>query len=75
MRFDGFNDDSGILIDRKLGVATTVKTQQAAINQALALEQNGYTGLWEVSSQRAANRATRMLGRLGIDNINVQVVP
>jgi hypothetical protein len=31
----------------------------------LALEQNGYTGLWEVSTQAAANQADKMLSSLG----------
>jgi filamentous hemagglutinin len=40
----------------------------------LALEQNGYTGLWEVSTQAAANQADKMLSSLGITNITVVVV-
>ncbi|MET7505945.1 polymorphic toxin-type HINT domain-containing protein [Streptomyces albidoflavus] len=74
VRFDGFDEGNGVLIDRKLGIRTQEKTRRAAINQSMALEQNGYTGLWEVANQRAANRATRMFGRLGITNIDVRVV-
>ena len=74
VRFDGFDESNGVLIDRKLGVATTEKSQLAALRQSMALEQNGYRGVWEVGNQRAYNRATRMLGRLGIDNIDVSLV-
>ena len=74
VRFDGFDETTNTLIDRKLGVATTEKTQGIAINQSMALEQNGYNGRWEVGTQLAANRASRMLSRLNITNIDVQVV-
>ncbi|ANP52026.1 RHS repeat-associated protein [Streptomyces griseochromogenes] len=74
VKFDGFDEKNGVMIDRKYGVATAEKTQRTVINQSMALEQNGYTGLWEVANQRAFNRATRMFARLGITNIDVQVV-
>jgi hypothetical protein len=45
-----------------------------AINQSLALEQNGYTGMWEVPTQAEANRANAIFADLGITNIQVRVV-
>lgn len=75
VRFDGFNPDMGEMIDRKLGVATTEKTGKAAMRQSLALEQNGYVGVWEVPNQRAFNRASRLLNRVNIANITVRLVP
>ncbi|MGY5061193.1 polymorphic toxin-type HINT domain-containing protein, partial [Streptomyces sp. 900105755] len=74
VKFDGFDEENGVMIDRKYGVATAVKTQRTVINQSMALEQNGYTGMWEVANQRAYNRATRMFARLGVTNIGVRVV-
>ncbi|MFF3333828.1 polymorphic toxin-type HINT domain-containing protein [Streptomyces sp. NPDC002888] len=75
VKFDGFDEDNGVLIDRKYGsVVTTTKVQNAVQNQSLALEQNGFRGLWEVTNQRSYNKAVRMFSRLGVDNIDVRIV-
>ena len=74
VRFDGINARRRTMIDRKYNVATTDKAKGQALNQSMALRQSGMRGLWEVSNQRAASRARRMLDRLGIKNIAVRVV-
>ena len=75
VKFDGFDSPNNIFIDRKLNVTTFPKTYQQAINQSLALEQNGYTGVWEVPTRSVANRALKILSGLNIKNITVKVVP
>jgi filamentous hemagglutinin len=63
------------LIDRKVSVTTFPKSQNQALRQSEALRQNGLTGRWEVPTESEAARARRMFVRLGIDNIEVKVVP
>ncbi|WP_093744350.1 polymorphic toxin-type HINT domain-containing protein [Streptomyces sp. PAN_FS17] len=75
IKFDGFDAANGVLIDRKLSVTTFNKTYRQARNQSLALEQNGYTGRWEVPTAAEAARARKVLGSLMITNIRVKVVP
>ncbi|MBB5873446.1 RHS repeat-associated protein [Allocatelliglobosispora scoriae] len=75
VRFDGFDQAKGELIDRKHGVHTGSKTQDAAMRQSLALEQNGYTGAWEVPNKKSVRQATRMMAKLNITNITVRLVP
>ncbi|WP_435857106.1 polymorphic toxin-type HINT domain-containing protein [Streptomyces mobaraensis] len=75
IKFDGFDAANGVLIDRKMSVTTFNKTYRQAMNQSLALEQNGYTGRWEVPNAAEAARARSLLGRLLITNIRVRVVP
>ncbi|WP_218619617.1 hypothetical protein, partial [Nocardiopsis flavescens] len=38
VKFDGFDEANGVMIDRKVGVAATDKTRGAIIRQSLALE-------------------------------------
>jgi hypothetical protein len=73
VKFDGVQD--GVLIDRKWAISTKNKTYRQAINQSLALEQNGYLGSWEVPTQAEATRAQKMFSDLKITNITVRVVP
>jgi hypothetical protein len=73
VRFDG--EAPGVLIDRKLAVVTSPKAQSQALRQSAALRQNGLRGVWEVPDEAQAARARRMFATLGIDNIDVQVVP
>ncbi|WP_051830438.1 MULTISPECIES: RHS repeat-associated core domain-containing protein [Streptomyces] len=75
IRFDGFDEVNGVLIDRKMAVTTFNKSYRQAMNQSLALEQNGYTGRWEVPTEAEAARARKLLGGLLITNIRVRVVP
>lgn len=75
VKFDGFDAQNGVLVDRKLSIKFFNKTWRQALNQSLALEQNGYTGRWEVPTAAEARRARRMLGALLITNIKVRVVP
>jgi RHS repeat-associated protein len=75
IKFDGFDAANGVMIDRKVSVTTFNKTYRQAMNQSLALEQNGYTGRWEVPTEAEAVRARRVLGNLQITNIRVRVVP
>ncbi|MFF7438843.1 polymorphic toxin-type HINT domain-containing protein [Streptomyces sp. NPDC008122] len=75
IKFDGFDEVNGVMIDRKVSVTTFNKTYRQAMNQSLALEQNGYTGRWEVPTEAEAVRARRVLGSLLITNIRVRVVP
>ncbi|MEV2202849.1 hypothetical protein AB0E11_23160 [Streptomyces fradiae] len=75
IKFDGFDAVNGVMIDRKVSVTTFNKTYRQATNQSLALEQNGYTGRWEVPTEAEAVRARRVLGNLLITNIRVRVVP
>ena len=51
------------------------KAQQQTLHQSRALKQHGLTGRWEVPTQVERVRALRMFQRLGIDNIEVKVVP
>jgi hypothetical protein len=75
VRFDGYDAVSRILIDRKHGVHSGAKTQRAAVRQSLALEQNGYTGVWEVPNAKSHKAATKMMANLNITNIAVKLVP
>ncbi|WP_085996061.1 polymorphic toxin-type HINT domain-containing protein [Nonomuraea coxensis] len=75
IKFDGFDAANGVMIDRKVSVTTFNKTYRQAMNQSLALEQNGYTGRWEVPTAAEAVRARKVLGDLLITNIQVRVVP
>jgi hypothetical protein len=74
VRFDGFDESAGVLIDRKLSVTTFAKSQNQALRQSQALAAGGYRGRWEVPTSAEAARATRMFDRLGITNIDVTVV-
>lgn len=73
VRFDG--EVPGLLIDRKLAVVTSPKVQSQALRQSAAPRQNGLRGMWEVPDAAQAARARNMLNGLGIDNIDVRVVP
>ncbi|MDQ0795939.1 LamG-like jellyroll fold domain-containing protein [Streptomyces sp. B1I3] len=75
IKFDGFDAANGVMIDRKVSVTTFNKTYRQATNQSLALEQNGYSGRWEVPTAAEAARARKVLGGLLITNIRVRVVP
>jgi RHS repeat-associated protein len=75
IKFDGFDATNGVMIDRKVSVTTFNKTYRQAMNQSLALEQNGYSGRWEVPTAAEAARARKVLGGLLITNIRVRVVP
>ncbi|MFI5758759.1 ricin-type beta-trefoil lectin domain protein [Streptomyces sp. NPDC051569] len=75
IKFDGFDAANGVMIDRKVSVTTFNKTYRQAMNQSLALEQNGYSGRWEVPTAAEAARARKVLGGLLITNIRVRVVP
>jgi filamentous hemagglutinin len=73
VKFDGI--DGNVLIDRKTSITTFPKSKSQAMRQSEALSQNGLTGRWEVPNESQAARARKMLGDLGITNIDVQVVP
>ncbi|MEU9625187.1 hypothetical protein, partial [Streptomyces sp. NPDC048155] len=75
IKFDGFDAANGVMIGRKVSVTTFNKTYRQAMNQSLALEQNGYSGRWEVPTAAEAARARKVLGGLLITNIRVGVVP
>ncbi|THA25095.1 hypothetical protein E4198_10455 [Streptomyces sp. RKND-216] len=75
IKFDGFDAANGVMIDRKVSVTTFNKTYRQAMNQSLALEQNGYSGRWEVPTAAEAARARKVLGGLLITNIRVRVAP
>ena len=72
VRFDGL--EGNVLIDRKVSVTTFPKSQDQALRQSRALQQNGFTGRWEVPSAAEAARAQRMLQQLGITNIEVRII-
>ena len=73
VRFDGQEGD--VLIDRKVSVTTFEKSQNQALRQSEALAQNGLKGRWEVPTAAQKVRAVKMLAKLGIKNITVDVVP
>ena len=73
VRFDGQEGD--VLIDRKVSVTTFEKSQNQALRQSEALAQNGLKGRWEVPTAAQKVRAVKMLAKLGIKNITVNVVP
>ena len=73
VRFDG--EGPGVLIDRKLAVVTSPKAQSQALRQSESLQQNKLRGLWEVPDPTQAARARTMLQKLGITNIDINVVP
>lgn len=73
VRFDG--EVPGVLVDRKLAVVTSPKAQSQALRQSAALRENGLRGMWEVPDAAQAGRARAMFDKLGIDNIDVRVVP
>ncbi|GAA3817871.1 hypothetical protein GCM10022226_43030 [Sphaerisporangium flaviroseum] len=71
----GVDGRNGVLIDRKVSVTHRNKTYRQAMNQSLALEQNGYTGLWEVPTVAEASRTRKIFGDLLIMNMRVKVAP
>ena len=73
VRFDGF--DGKVLIDRKCAVTFFPKAKAQALRQSEVLRLNGYRGLWEVPSGAERNRAIKLFRELGIDNIDVEIVP
>jgi filamentous hemagglutinin len=73
VRFDG--ESPGVLIDRKLAVVTSPKAQTQALRQSAALRENGLRGIWEVPDAAQAARARSLFVKLGIDNIEVRIVP
>jgi hypothetical protein len=73
VKFDGM--ENGFLIDRKTGVRRTLKFKQGVRRQSDALTQNGLTGRWHVPDEATAKEARRLLERLGIENIEVEVRP
>ncbi|TRV82056.1 hypothetical protein FKN01_01930 [Streptomyces sp. 130] len=75
IKFDGLDAANGVMIDRKVSVTTFNNTYRQAMNQSLALEQNGYSGRREVPTAAEAARARKVLGGLLITNIRVRVVP
>ncbi|WP_157855437.1 hypothetical protein [Kitasatospora purpeofusca] len=75
IKFDGFDATNGVMIDRKVSVTTFNKSYRQATNQSLVLEQNGYTGRWEVPTESEAARVWKALGSLLIADIRVRVVP
>jgi filamentous hemagglutinin len=75
VRFDGYDEAAGELIDRKISVTTFPKSQKQALRQSEALAHAGYRGVWEVPTAAEAARADRMFERLGIRNITTRVVP
>ena len=74
IKFDGYDAAAGQMIDRKLAVTTFNKAHRQAINQSLALEQNGMTGLWEVPDAYQLGRANKIFSDLGITNITARIV-
>ena len=62
------------MIDRKKAVTTFPKSEQQALRQSQALEQNGLTAVWEVPTEAEASRAMQLLLKLHITNITVRVV-
>lgn len=75
VRFDGFVEPNGPLIDRKLSVPTFPKSQNQALRQSQALDEAGLRARWEVPTPQEAARATKMFNKLNIENIDVEVVP
>jgi filamentous hemagglutinin len=73
VRFDGEAD--GTLIDRKVSVVTSPKTERQIVRQSESLRQNGMTGRWEVPTATEKARADGLLKKLNIDNIDVVVIP
>lgn len=74
VRFDGLEEN--VLIDRKWSVTSKSKQERDLLRMGEALRQNPeYTGRIEVPTQSEANRARRILDKLGIDRIDVRVVP
>ena len=73
VRFDGLDDY--ILVDRKRSVTTFPKSQKQAIRQSESLRWNDLIGRWEVPTEAQKKRAVRMFEDLGINNIEVVVVP
>ena len=72
VRFDGL--DGKYLVDRKWSIYTSAKTKNQALSQSVALRQNGLTAIWEVPTEYQKRRALKLLYKLGISNIHVEVV-
>ncbi|SER33157.1 hypothetical protein SAMN05421756_11361 [Microlunatus flavus] len=73
VRFDGV--DEGTMIDRKLSIYSSKKTENQIRRQSRAAEQNGMDVRWEVPTRKEADRATRLFARVGASNMTVIVVP
>ncbi|MFF2464924.1 RICIN domain-containing protein [Streptomyces mirabilis] len=74
IKFDGVDWVNKIMVDRKWNISRRTKSYLQARNQALALEQNGMTGVWEVPNETIARQARKMLSSQLITNIRVRVV-
>ncbi|MFC9634369.1 RICIN domain-containing protein [Streptomyces mirabilis] len=74
IKFDGVDWVNKIMVDRKWNISRRTKSYLQARNQALALEQNGMTGVWEVPNETVARQARKMLSSQLITNIRVRVV-
>jgi hypothetical protein len=75
VRFDGFEESTGYLIDRKVNIMWTTKFKEGVERQSRALTQNGRIAVWEVPNQTVANDSARLLKSLNIYNITIRVAP
>lgn len=71
--FDGI--EVNVMIYRRISVTTFPNGERQAQRQSEALTQNRLTARWEVPNQTKANRSLKIFDELGIDNIEVKVVP
>jgi hypothetical protein len=74
VKFDGIESDGVTLIDRKLNITSKSKQLRDLGRVSDVIAQNpGYSLFLEVPKQSVANRAIKILDKLGITNIGVRV--
>jgi len=75
VKFDGVDESTKTMIDRKLAIRGQEKSVDQATRQSKALRQNGYSGRWEVPNEAERRKAEKLLLDNNIENIKVKVVP
>ncbi len=77
VKFDGPEEESGVMVDRKLRVTRHAKTRDQVARQAEGLRQNNRTGRWELPTDVEANNARKLFYSNGkwILHMRVRTVP
>lgn len=76
VRFDGYDTEADLLIDRKINVAGSKKALNQVDRQAEALRQNELEAKWQVPDEKIKRKAEKLLEKQGAEDvITVEVVP
>ncbi len=76
VKFDGYDDITFTLIDRKINVTNHRKSIDQVRRMSEALRQNpAFNAVIEVPNQKIQRKALRLLEKAGVDNISVRIAP